>query len=138
MNQVLPRHLRSLPRVCDQRAMLVLSWYGTPMASRSSSTRPLFVRWKMYSWQSFRKRGELIGLKWPYERLSLNRSSDCGIVIDLIQWMVFCKTNKSRNAITISCGSIGFDGALPMFKKNEPSAFRMRRISAAHFRQHSK
>ena len=28
---------------------------------------PSGVRWKMYSWQSLRYRGELIGLKWPRE-----------------------------------------------------------------------
>src|SRR6266478_5736153 len=89
----------------------------------------------MYSWQSFRKRRELIGLKCPYDRISSYRSS---IVIDLIQWIVFWRTKKSRNTITISWGNIGFDGAEPMLRKNEPVDFRTRRASAAHFSHHSK
>src|SRR6266480_6601814 len=131
MNHVFPLHRRSLPRVCDQREILLLSWYGTPSASRSISTRPVFVKWKMYSWQSFRNRFELIGLKCPNDRTSPARSS---IVIDLIQCIVFCKTNRSRSSITISYGSIGFDGAAPMLRKNEPFDFKILRTSAAHSR----
>jgi len=128
-NHVLPRQRRSLPRVCAQRAMLVLSWYGTPRASRSISTRPDFVKWKIYSWQSFRNRFELIGLKWPCDWRPPSRSP---IVIDLTQWIVFCKTNKSRSPIAISCGSIGLDGAEPMLRKNEPLCFRIRWTCEAH------
>src|SRR5438309_9688991 len=105
------------------------------MASRSISTRPVFVKWKIYSWQSLRNRFELIGLKCPYERTSPPRSS---IVIDLIQWIVFCRTKKSCDTITISWGNIGFDGAEPTLRKNEPVDFRTRRTPAAHFSHHSK
>ena len=45
-----------------QRAMFDASWYSTPMLRRSSGVRPEGVKWKMNSWQSFRKRGLLIGL----------------------------------------------------------------------------
>ena len=38
------------------------SWYGTPMARRSSGVVPLGVKWKMNSWQSLTKRSLLIGL----------------------------------------------------------------------------
>src|SRR6202047_5267009 len=89
----------------------------------------------MYSWQSFRKRRELIGLKCPYDRTPPSRPS---MLIDLIQWIVFCRTKTLRNAITISCGNIGFDGAEPTLRKNEPVDFRTRRTSAAHFSHHSK
>src|SRR6266481_3076963 len=46
--------------------------------------------------------------------------------------MTFCRTNKSRNRKTSSCGSIGFDGAAPTFRKKEPLDFSTRRICAAH------
>src|SRR6266403_152326 len=45
--------------------------------------------------------------------------------------MVFWSTNRSRSRKTISCGSIGFDGAEPMLRKNEPVGLRMRRIPVA-------
>jgi hypothetical protein len=61
MNQALPRHRRLAPPE-RQRAMFEASWYSTPMARRSSGVRPDGVKWKMNSWQSFRKRGLLIGL----------------------------------------------------------------------------
>src|SRR2546423_1521142 len=52
--------------------------------------------------------------------------------------MTFCKTNRSRNWRTISCGSIGLDGADPMLRKKEPLDFNTRRISVAHLPHHSK
>src|SRR5438067_709670 len=38
--------------------------------------------------------------------------------------------------MTISLGSIGLDGADPMFRKNEPLDFRILRTCAVHFRHH--
>src|SRR5213080_3527056 len=52
--------------------------------------------------------------------------------------MVFCRTNKSRSSITISCGNIGFDGAAPMLRKNEPVGFRIRRTCSVHPWHHRK
>jgi len=39
-----------------QRVMFEGSWYGTPMALRSSGVRPVGVKWTMNSWQSLRYR----------------------------------------------------------------------------------
>src|SRR4029450_13979072 len=48
--------------------------------------------------------------------------------------MVFCKRNRpdAVSSITISCGSIGLDGAEPMFTKKDPFDRRILRICAAH------
>src|SRR5215468_558368 len=40
--------------------------------------------------------------------------------------------------MTISCGSIGFEGAAPMLRKKEPSGFNRRRICPAHSPHQSK
>src|SRR5438552_18172993 len=58
--------------------------------------------------------------------------------MDLIQWIVFCSTKYLRNAITISCGSIGFDGAAPTLRKKEPFDFKKRWICSAHSSHQSK
>src|SRR5213592_14593 len=89
----------------------------------------------MYSWQSFRKRFDLIGLKWPWDWRLPSRSS---IVIDLIQLITFCKIHTSRNRKTTSCGNIGLDGADTMLRKSEPSVFKTRRTSVAHVSHQSK
>jgi len=64
-NQVFPRQRRSFPR-CMRPARNVCS-YLIRHAKRQpiQFDAPDFVKWKTYSWQSFRNRRELIGLKWP-------------------------------------------------------------------------
>ncbi len=54
----------------------------------------------MYSWQSFRNRLRLIGLKWPWERTSADYDSSTAEAIDLIQWIVFCRDEHILVAAT--------------------------------------